>query len=74
MSAMDLQKDPFRDEAVIEISKNIQIPDPRDENNVVRSNITESYTQVPALICSGCYSDKTEIPTAPSIWVGGKNQ
>jgi hypothetical protein len=74
MSAMDLQRDPFRDEAVITTMRNIQIPDPRNPDNVIRSQEQVKHIQKPALICSACYSDATDIPTAPPIWVGGKSE
>ena len=71
LSAMDLQKDPWQEEATITVPKSAQISDPRDANNVIRTIVQEKHVQKPALICSGCYSDQVDVPTASAIWVGG---
>lgn len=74
MSAMDLQKDPFKEEATIRIGESKSAPDPKNPDNVVRTMVYTDHVQKPAMICSGCLSDATETPTAQPIWVGGKQQ
>jgi hypothetical protein len=72
LSPMDIQRDPFREVSMVSIGVRKQIQDQQDPGRVISTVVTEQFEQKPAMICSGCYADETESPTAQPIFVGGK--